>query len=484
MVQVSSLVMGQVVEVPVRENSVVRAGDVLFVVDRRPFENALAEAQGRLRLAEQGTRADTSEVAAAAADVQQQQASLANADANLRRTQQLVAQGFMSRQTHDDAQARVNVARAAVAAAEARVAKARASLTTTGDVTPAVRIAQAEVEKARLDLEHTVVRASEPGIVTHFDLVPGTVVTPGTPLFALVVERSFWVDANFKETELGGVRPGLPATIDVDLYPKHPFHGRVESLAGGTGAAFSLLPPQNATGNWVKVAQRVPVRMTIDDPDPAFPLRVGATATVSVDLRASPAPPPRLPAHRRTRGDRRSAGDDASSAPQIPRRPQDRSRLPRRRPAATTRRARSPTPMTGSRTMVTLAVMAATVIQVLDTTIVNVALPHMAGELSASSDQISWVLTSYIVASSIVMPLTGYLTDRLGRRKLPADQHRRLRHRLDAVRHRDLARRDRRVPAAAGRVRRVAGAAVAGDHGRHVSARTSAARRSRSGAWA
>ena len=291
-VQVSSLVMGQVVEVPVRENSVVRAGDVLFVVDRRPFENALAEAQGRLRLAEQGTRADTSEVAAAAADVQQQQASLANAEANLRRTQQLVAQGFMSRQAQDDAVARVNVARAGVAAADARLAKARAAVATTGEVTPAVRIAQAEVEKARLDLEHTVVRASEPGIVTHFDLVAGTVVTPGTPLFALVVAQSFWVDANFKETELGGVRPGLPATIMVDLYPKHPFHGRVESLAGGTGAAFSLLPPQNATGNWVKVAQRVPVRITVDDPDPAFPLRVGATATVTVDLRAESVAPP------------------------------------------------------------------------------------------------------------------------------------------------------------------------------------------------
>jgi membrane fusion protein (multidrug efflux system) len=291
-VQVSSLVMGQVVEVPVRENSVVRAGDVLFVVDRRPFENALAEAEGRLRLAEQGTRADTSEVAAAAADVQQQQASLANAEANLRRTQQLVAQGFMSRQAQDDAVARVNVARAAVAAADARLAKARAAVATTGDVTPAVRIAQAEVEKARLDLEHTVVRASEPGTVTHFDLVAGTVVTPGTPLFALVVAQSFWVDANFKETELGGVRPGLPATIEVDLYPKHPFHGHVESLAGGTGAAFSLLPPQNATGNWVKVAQRVPVRITVDDPDPAFPLRVGATATVTVDLRAAAASPP------------------------------------------------------------------------------------------------------------------------------------------------------------------------------------------------
>jgi membrane fusion protein (multidrug efflux system) len=286
-VQISSLVMGQVTEVPVRENQLVHKGDVLFALDRRPFAAALAEAEGKLRQAEQGTRADTSEVAAAAADVQRQLVDLANAEANLARTTQLVGQGFMSKQAQDDARARADAARAAVSAGQARVAKARAAIATTGGVTPAVTVAQAAVEKARLDLEHAVMRAPESGFVTRFDLTPGTVVTPGTALFALVVERSFWVDANFKETELGGIHPGLPADIVVDMYPGHRFHGHVESLAGGTGAAFSLLPPQNANGNWVKVAQRVPVKVTVDDPDPAFPLRVGATATVEVDLRGA-----------------------------------------------------------------------------------------------------------------------------------------------------------------------------------------------------
>ncbi|HYQ99888.1 MAG TPA: HlyD family secretion protein [Casimicrobiaceae bacterium] len=289
-VQVSSLAMGQVVEVPIHENEYVRKGDVLFALDRRPFEAALAEAEGKLRQAQQGTRADTSEVAAAEADVAKLRADLANAESNLRRTSELVRQNFMSKQALDDAQARVNASRAAVEAGQARVAKARTAIATAGGVTPAVRVAQAEVDKARLDLEHAVTRATEDGWITRFDLTPGTVVTPGTPLFALVVGRSFWVDANFKETELGGVRPGQPAKIVVDMYPDHAFHGRVESLAGGTGAAFSLLPPQNANGNWVKVAQRVPVRVSIEDPDPAFPLRVGATATVTVDLAATPAP--------------------------------------------------------------------------------------------------------------------------------------------------------------------------------------------------
>jgi membrane fusion protein, multidrug efflux system len=283
-VQVSSLVMGQVVNVPIRENQYVHKGDILFELDRRPFEAALAENEGKLRQAEQGTRQDQSEVLAAQADTAQQRAALTNAEANLRRTTQLVKQNFMSRQAEDDAQARVNVAEAAVAAAKARVEKARAALTTKGGTTPAVRVAEAEVEKARLDLEHAVMRAPEEGWITRFDLTPGTVVTPGNPLFAIVVGGSFWVDANFKETELKGVVPGRPATIVVDMYPDHTFHGKVESLAGGTGAAFSLLPAQNANGNWVKVAQRVPVRISIADPDPRFPLRVGATATVTVSI--------------------------------------------------------------------------------------------------------------------------------------------------------------------------------------------------------
>jgi membrane fusion protein, multidrug efflux system len=283
-VQVSSLVMGQVVSVPVRENQYVHKADVLFEIDRRPFEAALAEAEGKLRLAEQGNRQDQSDLLAAKADAARQAADLVNAESNLRRTRELVRQNFMSKQTEDDAQARVNASRAGLAAAQAHVEKARAALTTSGGTTPAVRVAEAEVEKARLDLEHAVMRAPEEGWITRFDLTPGTVVTPGNPLFAIVVGHSFWVDANFKETELAGVVPGRPATIVVDMYPEHAFHGTVQSLAGGTGAAFSLLPAQNANGNWVKVAQRIPVKVTIADPDPNYPLRVGATATVTVSI--------------------------------------------------------------------------------------------------------------------------------------------------------------------------------------------------------
>ncbi|HSC23916.1 MAG TPA: HlyD family secretion protein [Casimicrobiaceae bacterium] len=284
-VQVSSLVMGQVLNVPIHDNQFVHRSDVLFEIDRRPFEAAVGEAEGRLRQAQQGNRQDQSDLLAAQADVAQQQATLTNAEANLRRTSELVRENFMSKQTLDDARARLNAAKASVDAAKARVEKAREALAKTpAGVTPAVRIAQAQLDKARLDVEHTVMRAPEDGWITRFDLTTGTVVTPGNPLFAIVVANSFWVDANFKETELAGVVPGRAATVVVDMYPDHAFHGKVESLAGGTGAAFSLLPPQNANGNWVKVAQRVPVRVSVDDPDTAHPLRVGATATVTVSV--------------------------------------------------------------------------------------------------------------------------------------------------------------------------------------------------------
>ena len=126
--------------------------------------------------------------------------------------------------------------------------------------------------------------APQSGWVVNKSLTAGTTVNPGQTLFAIIADRSFWIDANFKETELPGVHVGQPVEIRLDLYPDHPFKGKVESIGGGTGTAFSLLPPQNATGNWVKVTQRIPVKIRFDEYDPMFMPRVGATATVTIHL--------------------------------------------------------------------------------------------------------------------------------------------------------------------------------------------------------
>jgi membrane fusion protein (multidrug efflux system) len=190
----------------------------------------------------------------------------------------------MSQQAVDDAAAKVSVSRATVDQARARLEKARAAIVSRDGNTPAVAAALANLEQAQLDLSHAKVVAPHDGWVVNKKLVAGSSVVAGQPLFGLIRDRSFWVDANFKETELPGVRAGQPVEIVVDMYPGHVFNGKVESFSGGTGSAFSLLPPQNATGNWVKVAQRVPVKVRFDELDAQYPLRVGATATVRVKL--------------------------------------------------------------------------------------------------------------------------------------------------------------------------------------------------------
>ncbi|TFV86241.1 HlyD family efflux transporter periplasmic adaptor subunit, partial [Oxalobacteraceae bacterium OM1] len=162
--------------------------------------------------------------------------------------------------------------------------QARSALGASGDQNANVQAARAAVAQAELDLQRTHVTAPPQGMVANLSLRPGNTVQPGTPLFAVIASQEYWADANFKETELEDIRPGQQATLQVDMYPDHVFHGVVESVSGGAGTAFSLLPPQNATGNWVKVTQRVPVRVRITDPDPQYPLRIGTTATVEIAL--------------------------------------------------------------------------------------------------------------------------------------------------------------------------------------------------------
>jgi len=158
---------------------------------------------------------------------------------------------------------------------------AKAARGALGTDNAAVKSAQSALEEARLDLQHTRITAPADGIVGDFDLRPGSYVGAGTALFALVESRDVWVDANFKETDLPRIRAGQPAAIWVDLLPGKEFKGEVEGLSPASGAAFSLLPAENATGNWVKVTQRFAVRIRVLDPVPE--LRVGASAEVRVD---------------------------------------------------------------------------------------------------------------------------------------------------------------------------------------------------------
>ena len=281
-VNVASQVAGRVTRVYVRENQFVHKGDALFDINPEPYAIALAHAQADLAQALQNARQDRAEIELAQAQIEQSESDLSNARSINARDKKLVAQHFLSQQSQDDAQTRMQSLQATRAEAQAKLAKARAApekIQERGDILKA----QAAIDQARLDLDHTHVTAAQDGQISNLTLAAGSMVNTGAPLFALIEKDSFYIDANFKETQLSGIHPGQQVDIEVDMYPGQHFSGTVESLSGGTGTAFSLLPPQNATGNWVKIAQRVPVRIRFAPTDSV--LRIGATATVTVQLK-------------------------------------------------------------------------------------------------------------------------------------------------------------------------------------------------------
>ena len=183
----------------------------------------------------------------------------------------------------DDARAREREADAALDAAKSDLRRAVEQRGELGRENAQTRLALAKVDQAKLNLSDTEVRAPVDGVVAELELRPGSTVKAGVVLFALVDEQHWWVDANFKETALLRIQPGQPATVRVDMYPGKEFAGVVDSVSPASGAAFSLLPPENATGNWVKVTQRFPVKVLLKDLRPQYPLRIGASSSVTID---------------------------------------------------------------------------------------------------------------------------------------------------------------------------------------------------------
>jgi membrane fusion protein (multidrug efflux system) len=284
-VQVAAEVSGPVVAVHVKEGDLVKAGQTLLDIDPAPFQVALEQAQAKLAQAGQDNHQDQTDVSSNAAAVNQAEVLLANARSTAERLHATRQQGYVSQQDDDNAQAQVREAEAALAQAKAHLAGAQTKAGFSGKATPALLAARAAVDQARLDLSHTHVIASKDGWITNMTLVPGTAIVPGAPLFSLIVQGSFWVDANFKETELPGIHSGQLADVHIDMLPGQTYAGTVGNIGYGTGAAFSLLPAQNATGNWVKVTQRVPVRIHLTGTDAAQPFRVGASAQVTVRMK-------------------------------------------------------------------------------------------------------------------------------------------------------------------------------------------------------
>lgn len=284
-VDISSEVAGRIVDVYAVENQTVKKGDLLFRIDPAPYRIALMEAEAAVGNAQLTVAQLQSTYHAKQADTQKSVSDVGLARDTFRRQQELLARGFTTRASYDAAKAGLAAAVAQEASAASEAESARAVLgTSKAGGHPQVEAAMAARDKARLDLARTEIRAPIDGMISQAEkLLPGTMAIQMLPLANIVSDHGYWIDANFKETQLDKIHIGQRAEIEVDALPGRTLRGRVIGINAGTGGQFSLLPPQNATGNWVKVTQRVPVRIQIDD-KLGRPLVAGWSAHVTVHV--------------------------------------------------------------------------------------------------------------------------------------------------------------------------------------------------------
>lgn len=287
-VQVSANISARVVEVAVHDNELVKKGQLLLRLDDRSFRIAVENAKAQLAAARLRVASLQAAYRGSRAEERAAEDTVAYEQREFERQTKLAASGISShaqldQTTHDLATARQKLVAAAQQSASA-LADLNGDPDAPVDSHPAVRQAQAALDRADLEYSYTTIFAPMDGVVTRVEqLQVGDYVNLATPLFALVSNRDLWVEANFKETDLTYMRPGQAATIDIDAYPGEGFTGEVESLSPGTGSSFSLLPPENASGNWVKVVQRLPVRLSINRDHADVPLAAGMSVTVDVD---------------------------------------------------------------------------------------------------------------------------------------------------------------------------------------------------------
>ena len=299
MVGVSTDISGIVTQVAVRENQRVAAGDVLFRLDDQPFRLALTRAEAQLGIVANDLNALKASYRDMQAQIREAQVEVDYDTRDLERQRQLIARNVASHVTFEQAERNLHAAQQKVASLNQQLAGIAANLAGNPDLPieqhPRYVEAVAARDEAARQLAHTVVRAPIAGTATNVpSLQPGQYLAAATAGFSIVATDDMWIEANPKETELTYVRVGQPVAVTVDTYPDYAWHGTVESVSPASASSFALLPAQNSSGNWVKVVQRIPMRVHLDPADGAPPLRAGMSAVISVDTGHARGLPPFL----------------------------------------------------------------------------------------------------------------------------------------------------------------------------------------------
>ncbi|MHA2765826.1 HlyD family secretion protein [Vibrio harveyi] len=284
---VAPQVQGQVVSVEAKDFQVINKGDLLLKIDSRPYLLAVKQAKAAYQLAVQQHDVADKQVTEAVAGLDAARSNLTEAQVEYKRTDSLVKRKLASDQDLDTAKNKLANAQAGLEQARATVEKAIANRGEEGAEAAVVQQAAAQLAQAELNLSYTDITSPVDGIAGEINTHTGSVVSIGQTLFPVIIKDSYWVRANFKETDLTHIKAGMHAEVVIDMYPDVVWDAKVEQLSPASGTSFSLMPPENATGNWVKIKQRFPVRLTLEVPEGAPQLRVGASSEVTVDLKSN-----------------------------------------------------------------------------------------------------------------------------------------------------------------------------------------------------
>ncbi len=288
-VQIAPQINGTVDKIYTQDHANVQKGQLLFVLDSKQEKIAADQARAQLEQAIQNYHANQMAVDSSQAMVSEREAELKQATSHANRVLNLVKKKLYPPDEGDEAQKELSVAQAALVASQKQLQQAKDNLGKPIYQNAAIENARAAVAKANLDLSYTKVTAPATGYIANFTLRAGDQVESYQELFAIVTDSEYWIEANYKETDISRIQPGQNASITLDMYPGIIFHGKVASISSGSGTSFSILPPENASGNWVKVTQRFPVKIEfINLNTKATDLRIGASAKVTIDARNSP----------------------------------------------------------------------------------------------------------------------------------------------------------------------------------------------------